>query len=99
MKAKIRTILKDTAQALSLVLVTTQVALAQGMPWEGPLTQIQSSLQGPTARLIIIIAIIASGLTFALGEAGGFFRKAAGIVFGAAIAAAASTFAGTLFGV
>jgi type IV secretory pathway VirB2 component (pilin) len=98
-----KTLLSHAATLSSKVgvclLLSMSSALAQGMPWERPLSQIQSSLQGPTAKLIIIIAIIASGLTFALGEAGGFFRKASGVVFGAAIAAAASNFAGTLFGV
>lgn len=85
---------------VTFILLTTssQLAFAQTMPWETPLRSIQTSLQGPTAQLIVIIAIVASGLAFCLGESGGFFRRCAGIVFGAAIAIGASSFAATLFG-
>ena len=80
-----------TLSILFLLIAPTQEALAQTMPWETPLRSIQTSLQGPTAQLIVIIAIVASGLAFCLGESGGFFRRCAGIVFGAAIAIGASS--------
>jgi type IV secretory pathway VirB2 component (pilin) len=34
-----------------------------GMPWEDPLSKIQSSLQGPTAKAIGIIVLIAAAIT------------------------------------
>lgn len=98
MTAKILRLSFKYLVALGLSLVSSQTAFAQSMPWETPLRSIQTSLQGPTAQLIVVIAIVASGLAFCLGESGGFFRRCAGIVFGAAIAIGASTFAATLFG-
>jgi len=99
MKSKLNYLFHSSLKATALVAVTAQMAAAQGMPWEGTFTKILGSLEGPTARLLIIIAIVIAGLTFALGESGGFFRKAAGIVFGGAIAIGATAFVGTLFGV
>ena len=80
-----------------IALIATSFKAFAAMPWETPLEQLRSSFEGPTARLIITIAIIGAGLTFCIGESGGFFRRAAGIVFGAAIAVGASTFASSLF--
>jgi type IV secretion system protein VirB2 len=44
------------------------------------------------------MAIVIAGLAMAMGEGGGFFRKAAGIVFGIAIAFAATQWGMTFFG-
>ncbi len=82
---------------IPLILLTASTAHAQ-MPWESPLQQILSSLQGTTAQILLTLAIIVAGLVFALGEAGGFFRRCAAIVFGGAIAVQASTFAPIFFG-
>ena len=79
-------------------LVYAVPAYAQAMPWESPLRKLLSSLQGPTAQIIIILAIIIAGLAFAIGEAGSFFRRCAAAVFGGAIAIGASTWAPTFFG-
>ena len=73
-------------------------AFAQTMPWESPLQQLLESLQGPTARTIIIGAIIIAGLALCVGEAGSFFRRAMAAVFGGAVAVGASAWAPTLFG-
>lgn len=83
---------------LLALLGSPTLAYAQ-MPWEGPLQQILASLQGPTVRLIIILIIISSGLLYAFGEGGPFWRRAVGIVAGCACAAGAASFAATLFGV
>lgn len=79
-------------------LALPQTVFAQAMPWENPLRQILASLQGPTAQIVIILAIIIAGLAFAVGEAGSFFRRAAAAVMGGAIAIGASAWAPTLFG-
>ena len=73
-------------------------AFAQTMPWESPLKQLLSSLQGPTAQAIIIGAIIIAGLALCVGEAGSFFRRSMAAVFGGAVAVGATTWAPTLFG-
>jgi type IV secretion system protein TrbC len=81
----------------SIAFIPTN-AFAQTMPWENPLRQLLSSLQGPTAQIIIIMAIVIAGLAFCIGEAGSFFRRCSAAVFGGAIAIGASTWAPTLFG-
>lgn len=84
---------------IGVAAMTPHVAAAQSMPWESPLRQVLASLQGPTLTILLTMAIIVSGLAFALGEAGGFWRKMAGIVFGGAVAVGAATLVTTLFGV
>jgi type IV secretion system protein VirB2 len=71
---------------------------AQAMPWENPLQQLLSSLQGPTAQAIIIGAIVIAGLALCVGEAGSFFRRSMAAVFGGAVAIGASSWAPVLFG-
>ena len=83
---------------LLLALCVPNIALAQAMPWESPLRQLLQSFQTTTAQILIIMAIIGAALAFAFGEAGSIFRRAAGIVFGGAIAIGASTWAPALFG-
>ena len=70
-----------------------------GMPWEAPLQKILTSLQGPVVKAVAVIIIIVTGLSLAFGDGGGGFRKLIQIVFGLAIAAAATSFASTLFGI
>lgn len=61
------------------------------MPWEGPLTRIANSLSGPVAKAAGVVAIAGTGLSLALGEGGGFFRRMLQVVFGLAIAFSAAT--------
>jgi len=67
-------------------------AAGSGMPWEGPLTQILDSIEGPVARTIAIIIITMTGLALAFGESSGGMRKLIQIVFGLSIAFAATSF-------
>ena len=60
--------------------------------WEGPLQSILDSIQGPVARIVAVIAIIATGLALAFGDTSGGFRRLVQIVFGLSIAFAASSF-------
>ena len=68
------------------------------MPWEGPLDKILTSIQGPVARVFILISIVVCGLGMAFGEHGGGFKKVMGIAFGGAIVIGAISFVSTLFG-
>ena len=70
-----------------------------GMPWEEPLSQITESLTGPVARSVGLIALAVAGLTLAMGEAGGIFRRLVQVVFGLSIAFSAATWGMSLFGV
>ena len=69
-----------------------------GMPWEEPLNQITDSLTGPVARSVGLIALAITGLTLAMGEAGGLFRRLVQVIFGLSIAFSAATWGMGLFG-
>jgi type IV secretory pathway VirB2 component (pilin) len=68
-----------------------------GMPWEQPLQQVLTSVSGPVAQTLGVIAIIVFGLGMAFSDGGGL-RTGLGILFGLAIAYSASTFFMTFFG-
>src|SRR5690625_2911865 len=78
--------------ALMLLLAATAHAAGSRMPWEGPLQSILDSIQGPVARIVAVIIIIATALALAFGDTSGGFRKLVQIVFGLSIAFAASSF-------
>jgi len=79
---------------LGMVLLMPQTAHAAGsaMPWEGPLTQILRSIEGPVAKIFGTVVIIMTGLGLAFGDAGGGARKLIQIVFGLSIAFTATSF-------
>jgi type IV secretion system protein TrbC len=86
------------ASALALIVLTATGAAhaatgaGGGMPWEGPLTAVMDSITGPVARIVAILIIVATGLTLAFGDVGQGFKKLLQILFGLAIAFAATTF-------
>ena len=84
--------------AVMLTTAGTARAAGSSMPWEGPLESILESIQGPVARIVAVIIIIATGLALAFGDTSGGFRKLIQIVFGLTIAFAASSFFLSFFG-
>ena len=95
--ARLRSLTRPARQglllaALLLLLAGTAQAAGSSMPWEGPLQSILESIQGPVARIVAVIIIIATGLALAFGDTSGGFRKLIQIVFGLTIAFAASSF-------
>ena len=70
----------------------TAHAAGSSMPWEGPLTQILRSIEGPVAKIFGTVVIIMTGLGLAFGDAGGGVRKLIQIVFGLSIAFTATSF-------
>ncbi|EKQ59402.1 conjugal transfer protein TrbC [Xanthomonas campestris pv. leeana] len=95
--ARLRSLTRPAGQgllltALLLLLAGTAQAAGSSMPWEGPLQSILESIQGPVARIVAGIIIIATGLALAFGDTSGGFRKLIQIVFGLSIAFAASSF-------
>jgi type IV secretion system protein VirB2 len=72
-------------------------AAGSSMPWEGPLQQVLDSIEGPVAKIVAVIIIIATGLSLAFGDTSGGFRRLIQIVFGLSIAFAASSFFLTFF--
>lgn len=80
--------------ALVLGLLAIEPALAAGggggLPWEGPLQQIQESITGPVAGFIALAAVaVAGGMLIFGGELNDFARRlmyvvlVAGILLGA----------------
>ena len=95
--ARLRRLAAPAQQGLLLAVVFllmagTAHAAGSSMPWEGPLQAILDSIQGPVARIVAVIIIIATGLALAFGDTSGGFRKLVQIVFGLSIAFAASSF-------
>jgi type IV secretion system protein TrbC len=74
------------------LLAVPAYASGSSMPWEQPLQQILQSIEGPVAKIMAVIIIIATGLTLAFGDTSGGFRRLIQIVFGLSIAFAASSF-------
>src|SRR5580693_10294922 len=60
--------------------------LGGGMPWEGPLQQLLSSLTGPVSQVVGAVAIIGLGIGIAFSEGGSMMRKDLWVVMGLAIA-------------
>lgn len=77
---------------LILLCASELFAAGSGMPWESTLNKILASLQGPVARFVGILAIVMTGLAFALGEGGGFFKQGLAVAFGLSVAFGATTF-------
>ncbi|MCZ7497410.1 conjugal transfer pilin TrbC (plasmid) [Aminobacter sp. SR38] len=67
-----------TVFLLSLMLVSPALASSGGggLPWEGPLQQIQQSITGPVAGFIALAAVaIAGGMLIFGGELNDFARR------------------------
>lgn len=77
---------------IALAVATPAHAAGSSMPWEAPLQAILESIQGPVAKIVAVIIIIATGLALAFGDTSGGFRRLIQIVFGLSIAFAASSF-------
>lgn len=82
---------------LASVISAPAWAAGGAMPWDGPLSQVATSITGPVAGSIIAIAIVASGLTMAF-SAGQGMRTFAGIIFAGSIVGVGLVFFMGLFG-
>ena len=97
MKTNSRALLRIIPLAVIAVVSAGAAHAATGgaggaMPWEGPLTAVMDSITGPVARVIAILIIVATGMTLAFGDVGQGFKKLLQILFGLAIAFAATSF-------
>ncbi|MEY8864086.1 TrbC/VirB2 family protein [Enterobacter asburiae] len=96
--ARLRSLTRPARQGLllaALLLLTGRNGARPPVPrcrGRGPLQSILESIQGPVARIVAVIIIIATGLALAFGDTSGGFRKLIQIVFGLSIAFAASSF-------
>lgn len=60
-------------------------------PWETAVNNLETSITGPIAKALSLVAIVVGGLLFAFGE-GSHKRVLAGIIFGVGMAVAAVNF-------
>jgi type IV secretion system protein TrbC len=92
--SRVRARLSAIVLASFVALATASPAYAAGssMPWEAPLQSILESIQGPVAKIVAVMIIIATGLALAFGDTSGGARRMIQIVFGLSIAFAASSF-------
>ncbi len=79
-------------------LIVNTYATETGLPWEGPLEKIVSSLTGPVSKVVGVVAIVLAGFGVAFGESGGSMRRVFQIVLGLSIAFTASSLVVSLFG-
>lgn len=77
-----------------LAVMFAEPAMAQSMPWEGPLCKVAMSLKGPVAKAVAVIAIVVSGLMLAVGEVSGIFKTMLGLLAGISMALLASNWLG-----
>lgn len=87
-----------TTALFTLATAPAAWASGSGMPWETPMTELESSLTGPVAKALGVFAIVMFGLMFAFSEHGSSLRKGMGILMGISIAFAAGSFGMTFFG-
>lgn len=85
-----RSLPRTLAVALALLVCVAPAAFATTagapMPWDTPLNNLLANLTGPTARALVIIAIVACGLLWAFTRNEEGLRKLGQVAFGGAIA-------------
>lgn len=81
-------------RALLVLPLATSAAFASTggatMPWDGPLQRLLDNLSGPTARALVLIAIVGCGLFWAFTRNEEGLKKLGQIAFGGAIAMGAT---------
>ena len=79
-------------------IATPTFATTTDLPWEGPMNKILTSVTGPVAQFLGVIAIVISGFGIAFGEAGSGMRRLFQVVLGLSIAFTASSLLSSVFG-
>ena len=88
--------------AFGIVMIAWPVkafaAVAGGvLPWDLPLTTLQTDLQGPVAHAVTTAAIIGAGIMWSVTEHGTGVRKMSALAFGGSCALGATQLMTTLF--
>ncbi|WP_341744806.1 TrbC/VirB2 family protein [Azonexus hydrophilus] len=82
--------------AVLLLLAFSMEAAHAALPWEGPLCMVATSLKGPVAKSIAVIAIVICGLLMAVGEMSGMFKSLLGLLMGVSMALLATSWLGII---
>jgi len=69
------------------------LAASAGMPWEGPISQLVTSLTGPVAKGIGIAGIVITALGMVIAESGHAMKKFITIIFALSICFTVGQFA------
>jgi len=73
------------------------VAAGGALPWDMPLTTLQTDLQGPVAHAVTTAAIIGTGIAWSVTEHSTGVRKMSALAFGGACALGATQLMTVLF--
>jgi type IV secretory pathway VirB2 component (pilin) len=87
-----------TAVGLTALASSPAWASSAGMPWEGPIQKLVSSLTGPVAKGVGVFAIVGCGFGMAFSEGGSALRKVLWVGIGLAITFSAATWGLNFFG-
>jgi type IV secretory pathway VirB2 component (pilin) len=91
---------RTSSIALCLLVAMAPAAFASSagapMPWDTPLQNLLDNLTGPTARALVLIAIVGCGLLWAFTRNEEGLKKLGQIAFGGAIALGAVTLLASL---
>ena len=88
----VRLFLTSALVALAVAPAAHATTGGAPMPWDTGLANLADNLTGPTARALILIAIVVSGVAWAFTEHGTGGRKLSQLVFGGGVALAAVSF-------
>ncbi|MGE5607301.1 MAG: TrbC/VirB2 family protein [Bacteroidota bacterium] len=81
-----------TAGILVFALSSLVFASGSGMPWEGPIDKITTSIQGPVAKGIGICMIVLTSIGYAKSEHGEMLKNFFGICIALSLAFTAGSF-------
>lgn len=87
---------------ITLAALIVEPALAgstTGMPWEGPIDKLVSSITGPVMFGISVLGVVVAGAMLVFGgELGDFTRKVIMLILAIALASSGTTVLAILFG-
>ena len=89
----LRQLATQFAAAVTLLMLGASRAWATGpaMPWDTALDNLLNNLSGPTARALVLVAIVGTGLLWAFTRNEEGLKRVGQIAFGGAIAMGAVT--------
>ncbi len=82
-----------TLAAILMGIGANAFAASAGMPWEGPISQLVTSLTGPVAKGIGIAGIVITALGMVIAESGHAMKKFITIIFALSICFTVGQFA------
>lgn len=88
-----RLLLTTSIAAILSCIGATAFAASAGMPWEGPIAQLVTSLTGPVAKGIGVAGIVITALGMVIAESGHAMKRFITIIFALSICFTVGQFA------